>query len=84
MKRSPATLKRLDPMVGTIVAQTVSPRREFKRKGKSRIEGEEADWRLLIARPPAGAREMWGKSIFDCTGGGLIINTLYRRLVVRV
>jgi len=44
------------------VAQTVSLRREFERKGNSKIErGEEADWQVLTARPLAGAHKIWGE-----------------------
>ena len=40
----------------------MSPRREFYegKEGGNKTEGK-ADWRLLITRPPAGAREVWGK-----------------------
>ena len=40
----------------------MSLRREFYegKEGGNKTEGK-ADWRLLIARPPAGARDVWGK-----------------------
>ena len=43
----------------------MSPRREFEkeRKGENGTEGK-ADWRLLIARPPAGAHENGGRVSF--------------------
>ena len=52
--------------VVTFVVQTVSPRCEFEkeRKGGNGTEGK-VDWRLLIARLPAGAHKNGGKSVLD-------------------